>query len=171
MSDREERLEQRFRLSLSLSSRTFEVEGSESFVREQAQRLEALLLSLEPGEAEGAAASEPAAESYAAPTRPSDGLGEFGAFIQRLSPGATDVDRMLAAGFYVQQESSDDAFATADANRRLLEQGIKLGNPSQCVRQSLVAKRVFKTSANRYRVSQNGRQHLRHLMGDAIPLA
>ena len=64
---------------------------------------------------------------------------------------------MLAAGFYVQVTSADDAFATGDANRRLTEQGIKLGNPSQCVKQSLLAKRVFLVSKGRYRVSQPGR--------------
>ena len=72
---------------------------------------------------------------------------------------------MLAAGFYVQANSTDDAFATADANRRLTEQGIKLGNPSQCVKQSLLAKRVFLVSKGRYRVSQPGRAHLRQLLG------
>ena len=60
---------------------------------------------------------------------------------------------------------ADDAFATGDANRRLTEQGIKLGNPSQCVKQSLLAKRVFLVSKGRYRVSQPGRAHLRQLLG------
>ena len=60
-------------------------------------------------------------------------------------------------------------YATADANRRLVEQGIKLGNPSQCVRQSLTARRVFAVQRGRFRVSQLGRQYLRQLMGDAIP--
>jgi hypothetical protein len=46
---------------------------------------------------------------------------------------------MLAAGFYLQQLASDDSFATGDANKRLAEHGIKIGNASQCVRQSLAA--------------------------------
>ena len=76
---------------------------------------------------------------------------------------------MLAAGFYVQMNSVDDAFGTSDANRRLLEQGIKLGNPSQCVKQSLLAKRLFLVSKGRYRVSQPGRAYLRQLLGPVVP--
>ena len=72
---------------------------------------------------------------------------------------------MLAAGYYVQQHAADDSFATADANKRLTEQGIKLGNPSQCVKQSVLSKRVFMVTRGRYRVSQHGRQHLRQLLG------
>jgi hypothetical protein len=76
---------------------------------------------------------------------------------------------MLAAGYFAQATSSDDTFATAEANKRLLEQGIKLGNPSQCVRQSLVAKRVFLVARGRFRVSQHGRVHLRQLLGPLVP--
>jgi hypothetical protein len=72
---------------------------------------------------------------------------------------------MLAAGFFVQQGAADDAFGTADANKKLTEQGVKLGNPSQCVKQSLLAKRVFMVQRGRYRVSQHGRAHLRQLLG------
>jgi hypothetical protein len=149
------------RIRLNLSQREYEVEGSEAFVREQAGRLEELLLqSAGPIEAPPA---EPAGPPVDGPS-----LGSFGEFIQRLPGSATEVDRMLAAGYFVQRQSGDDAFATADANRRLAEQGIKLGNPSQCVRQSLSARRVFAVQRGRFRVSQLGRQHLRQMLGDEL---
>jgi hypothetical protein len=50
----------------------------------------------------------------------------------------------------------------------LTEQGVKVGNPSQCVKQNLLAKRVFKHQG-RYRVSQIGLDHLRQLIGAALP--
>jgi hypothetical protein len=167
-------VEQRTRLRVSLAQREYEIEGSEPFVREFADRLDALFQSLEPPEAAVATPAEPetvaagdgASRNVPVPRAPS--LGEFGDFIHRLPASATDVDRMLAAGFYVQQLSDDDAFGTSDANRRLVEQGVKIGNPSQCVRQSLVAKRVFLVKRGRFRVSQIGRQHLRHLIGPLI---
>ncbi|HET6469376.1 MAG TPA: hypothetical protein VFG43_13465 [Geminicoccaceae bacterium] len=158
---------------MNLSEREYEIEGDEPFVREFSERLEALFQSLEPAEPpplrepqEAAGPGDGPARNGAA-ARPS-ALGEFGDFIHRLPASATDVDRMLAAGFYVQQQSDDDAFGTSDANRRLVEQGVKIGNPSQCVRQSLVAKRVFMVKRGRFRVSQIGRQHLRQLMGPAV---
>ena len=154
-------MDQRGRLRINLSQREFVVEGSEEFVRGFADRIQELLdLFDQPAAVAGDHLQE---------AEPSTTLGTFGEFILRLPSSGTDVDKMLAAGFYVQATSADDAFATGDANRRLTEQGIKLGNPSQCVKQSLLAKRVFLVSKGRYRVSQPGRAHLRQLLGPAIP--
>lgn len=155
-------MESRARVRLDLGQRAFEVEGSEAFVRELVERLEETLQ---------AYGGEPAAvaEAVTAPQAEPPALGSFGEFVQKLPGSATEVDRMLAAGYWTQRQGVDDAFATADANRRLVEQGVKLGNPSQCVRQSLTAKRVFAVQRGRFRVSQLGRQYLRQLMGDAIP--
>ena len=161
-------MDQRGRLRINLSQREFEVEGSEEFVRSFADRIGELLDLLDVGglpvavnEAEAPAAATAAASPEA--------LGSFGEFLLRLPSSATDVDKMLAAGYFVQVGSADDAFTTADANRRLTEQGIKLGNPSQCVKQSLLAKRVFMLNKGRYRVSQQGRAHLRQLLGPVVP--
>lgn len=153
---------QRCRIRLSLSQREYEVEGGEAFVREVAGRLEELLL--------GMGAVDPPAAEPGPGVRELPPAGAFGELIQRLPASATEVDRMLAAGYFVQRQSGDDTFTTADANRRLAEQGIKLGNPSQCVRQSLTARRVFAVQRGRFRVSQQGRQHLRQLLGgDLVP--
>ncbi len=155
-------MDQRTRLRINLSQREFEVEGSEAFVRSFAERIEELLAAIDMDE-------PPAAPS---PTRPTEGnpiLGSFGEFLLRLPSSSTDVDKMLAAGFYMQATSVDDAFGTSEANKRLIEQGLKIGNPSQCVKQSLLAKRVFQVSKGRYRVSQPGRGHLRQLLGPVIP--
>lgn len=147
------------RVRLDLGQRAFEIEGDEAFVREMLDRLEGVL----------DLAGEPVAEQQAQTTRPDGpGLGSFGEFIQKLPGSATEVDRMLAAGYWVQRQSQDDAFATGDASRRLTEQGVKLGNPSQCVRQSLTARRVFAVQRGRFRVSQIGRQHLRQLVGGEL---
>lgn len=156
-------MDQRTRLRINLSQREFEVEGSEAFVRSFAERIEELLAAIDMDEPPPAAPSSP---------RPAEGnptLGSFGEFLLRLPSSSTDVDKMLAAGFYMQATSVDDAFGTSEANRRLIEQGLKLGNPSQCVKQSLLAKRVFQVSKGRYRVSQPGRGHLRQLLGPVIP--
>ena len=161
-------MDERARLRVNLGQREFEVEGGEAFVREWAPRIESLLERL----AEAAEMPEPPPPAPGAVRRESENgsaLGTFGEYLLRLPSTATDVDRMLAAGYYVQQHSSDDAFATGDANKRLTEQGIKLGNPSQCVKQSVLAKRVFMVNRGRYRVSQHGRAHLRQLMGPVIP--
>ena len=159
-------MDQRTRLRINLTSREFEVEGSEAFVRAYAERFDELLA----GMTAAAAPPEPPAPPQAAEeNRPKASLGSFGEFVLTLPRSATDVDKMLAAGFFAQSRSGDKAFSTGDANTLLMDQGIKVGNPSQCVKQSLVAKRVFQVQRGRYRVAQPGLDHLRHLMGGAFP--
>jgi len=154
--------EQPARLRINLSQREFEVEGSEAFVRSYAERFETLLGRLED-------ASDP-------PPEPLRGVAvrgaaeSFGEVIQRLPRSATDVDRMLVAGHFAQTRNGDKAFSTGEASALLTEQGIKVGNPSQCVKQNLLAKRVFKHQG-RYRVSQTGAEHLQQLLGGALPLS
>ena len=154
--------ERRARLRINLAQREFEVEGSESFVKAYAERLDQLLARL----------TQPSGIASRAPSAPEgDGLAEagtFGELIQRLPRAATDVDRMLVAGYFAQRNGADQGFGTGEANALLTEQGVKVGNPSQCVKQNLLAKRVFKHQG-RYRVSQIGLDYLRQLLGTALP--
>jgi hypothetical protein len=154
---------QRAKLRINLAQREFEVEGSESFVKTYAERLDQLL---------GRLMEQPAAPEPIGPARPDGdvlpGTGTFGELLQRLPRTATDVDRMLVAGYFAQQRAADNGFATGEANTLLTEQGVKVGNPSQCVKQNLLAKRVFKHQG-RYRVSQIGLDHLRQLTGAGLP--
>ena len=162
------------RLRVNLAQGEFEVEGSEEFVREYAARIEELLARLdelptiEPPAAPVTAtdAPPPTPASGAAPAGGED--RPFGEQLQTLPRNATDVDRMLLAGLHLQRRAADRTFATADANRLLLEHGIKLGNPSQSVKQNLVAKRAFAVQRGRYRVAQGGLGHLEQLSGGRL---
>ncbi|MGH6899765.1 MAG: hypothetical protein ACREJ5_24980 [Geminicoccaceae bacterium] len=156
--------ERRARLRINLAQREFEVEGSESFVAAYAERLDQLLARL-------TETPESARRAPAAASPEGDGLstaGTFGELLQRLPRAATDVDRVLVAGYFAQQNGADNGFGTGEANTLLTEQGVKVGNPSQCVKQNLLAKRVFKHQG-RYRVSQIGLDYLRQLIGTALP--
>ncbi len=155
-------MSERARVRINLAQRELEVEGPEAFVDRWAERIEGLLEGLE-----AASAPPPPGETTEPGTRAQ--LGSFGEFLQSVPGSATETDKILAAGYFIQQQSGDDAFSTGEASRKLTDHGVKVGNPSQCVRQSLAAKRVFMVLRGRYRVSQSGRGHLRRLMGDAIP--
>lgn len=156
--------EQPAKLRINLAQREFEVAGSEAFVRDYAERIEALLERLE---------GDPVSISEQQAVGRGDGAAvqaprTFGELMHQLPRAATDVDRILAAGHFVQTRSPDNSFSTGEANGLLTEQGIKVGNPSQCVKQNLISKRVFKHQG-RYRVSQTGVDYLRQLLGDALP--
>lgn len=154
---------ERARVRINLAQRELEVEGPEAFVDRWAERIEGLLEGLE-----AVAVVPPPPEAAADPGGRAQ-LGSFGEFLQLVPSNATETDKILAAGYFIQQQAPDDAFSTGEASRKLTDHGVKVGNPSQCVRQCLAAKRVFMVLRGRYRVSQGGRGHLRRLLGETIP--
>lgn len=141
------------RIRINLSQREIEIAGDPDFVERHLDRLEDLL-----GNAQAMPVSEPTK------IEPPAELGSFGEFMHRLPSAATEVDKMLAAGYYCQSSSSEGSFTTAEANRRLVEHGVKVGNASQCVKQSLTARRVFAMSKGQYKVSVEGKSYLDKLM-------
>jgi hypothetical protein len=156
---------ERARLRVNLAQSEFEVEGSEAFVRTYAERFDALLDRL----GQGAALDEPmaaGAQPARAPQLSLDGAS-LGELLHHLPRSATDVDRMLLAGHIAQSRSADNSFSTGEANTLLTEQGVKIGNPSQSVKQNVVARRVFRHQ-RRYRVSQIGLDHLAQLLRPAL---
>ncbi len=158
----------RTRLRINLSQGEFEVEGSEAFVERYAARIDALFAGLASGRNAEPAPALPAANTETTDAGSPNGAGHapshLGEWLEHMPRSATDVDRMLLAGYYAQLRSGDRCFGTGEANALLTDQGIKVGNPSQCVKQNLVAKRVFKHH-RRYRVSQTGLDQLRQLLG------
>jgi hypothetical protein len=155
---------ERARLRVNLAQSEFEVEGSEAFVRTYAERFDALLDRL--GRRPRPDNPPPAkVEPSKPPAAAIDGVS-LGELLHRLPRSATDVDRMLLAGYLAQSRDADNAFSTGEANALLTDQGVKIGNPSQSVKQNVVAKRVFRHQ-RRYRVSQIGLDHLAHLLRTA----
>lgn len=150
----------RTRVAINITERSIEVEGNEEFVRSYTERLDAMLSQL--------LAGPPALDPAPAIDAPITSTTEpnFGAFMQHMPKDATDVDKMLAAGYWLQSNSADQSFATADAGKKLTDFGYKIGNPSQSVKQSITAKNSFMLRRGRYRVSQQGADRLRTLMGD-----
>jgi hypothetical protein len=156
--------ESRARLRINLAQGEFEVEGSEAFVTRYLERIDALFARLENGAPPAAAVP-----ALAPPGQDAESHGHrFAALLAALPRSATDVDRILLAGYHIQSRSPDKSFGTGEANALLVEQGIKVGNPSQCVKQNLIARRVFRHQ-RRYRIAQTGVDHLRQLLGSALP--
>ncbi len=157
---------QRARLRINLAQREFEVEGSEAFVNAYVGRFDAWLADFAAAGLDPAPPPVPGARLEAT-SRPL-AAETFGELLQQLPRAASDVDRMLVAGWFAHMRNGDKSFSTGEASALLTEQGFKVGNPSQCVRQNLIAKRVFKHQG-RYRVSQPGLDYLRQLFGAELP--
>ncbi len=151
------------RIRIAVGDRELELEGSAEFIS-QYDEVTAVLLH---------AIKEPGATRADAPRRqpkPSGGGGdevggEFGEELGRLPKSASQTDQMLLAGLFAQRSSEDNAFVTKEASGLLLEQSIKIGNPSQCMTNNMGAKRVFKVAGSKYRVSKSGEEYLSTMLG------
>jgi hypothetical protein len=75
----------------------------------------------------------------------------------------TDVDRVQIAGHYLQCKTPDRAFDTGAANGLLKDQGIRVGNASECVRRNLTGKRIFALTKGNFRLSTEGLSYLKEL--------
>jgi hypothetical protein len=152
------------RVRISLSAGDLEVEGTEEFVRQYAESIRTLIDRLE--ELPIQPAAQPPAVAAPAPVAPTAQAAEqreFGEVLHSLPNNASGPDRILLAGSYAQLASADNTFSTGEANQLLLGQGVKLSNPSQALKNTIAAKRVFKVG-KRYRVSKTGEEHLRSLV-------
>jgi hypothetical protein len=150
------------RLRINLATREIEVEGSEAFVKEYADKFENLLTSLKepPAKAPISESSNVAGEAPTATGLP----GTFGEYLHMFPGDITDLDRMLLAGYYAQSQSSDNSFTTASAHDLLKEQGVKLGNAADCVKKNAKAKKAFTLERGRFRVSKTGAEYLNSLL-------
>jgi hypothetical protein len=162
----EEQFKGKVRIRINLTQREFEVEGSEVFVQSYAAQFAGLLTRLleEP-------VSSASLSTHQSPTpvvhNASEATAGFGELYQYVPKTATDVDRILVAGYYVQRAGTDNCFTTAEVNELLTEHGVKVSNPSECVRRNISMKRVFLQQKGKYRVSQQGADYVRQLFSAA----
>jgi hypothetical protein len=153
----------RVRIRIGLQAGELEIEGPEEFVDRYKDTIEALLDRARTSPVTAVRADK---EASGRPLPNGGGTNsdlEFPETLHGLSNNASDTDRILLAGWWASKASNDGTFVTGDANRLLVGQGVKVSNPSQCVLNSLKAKRVFKVG-NRYKVSKTGETYLASLV-------
>ncbi|TYK52390.1 hypothetical protein [Actinomadura decatromicini] len=158
------------RLRISLASGEFEVEGSEAFIAQYKDTVRQMLEKLPESMLQSFVSADNSIQTGAnvasddQGTRAEAELPEFGEAIHRLPRGASGTDQILIAGFYVSKRSANSTFSTADANKLLIDQGIKISNPSQSLKNNLAAKRVFK-DGKAYKLSREGIEKVSSLLG------
>jgi hypothetical protein len=156
------------KIRVSLANGEIEVEGPDQFVSKYEDDIRELLDRLKEQPVPAKAASAGNGQTMA--TRSPGVIGgasEFGEVLHALPKGATGSDQILVAGYFAARGNTEQTFSTNEANRLLVEQGIKLSNPSQSLRNNLSVKRVFKVGS-RYRVSNIGEQHVLSLVGQRL---
>ena len=147
-----------------------EIEGSENFVKVQIENLSTLLqliknlpkIAIETDDGNG--------ESEASGNGDTDGAfpptsgASFGEWMHGFKSDLLDIDKALITACYVQTQSSTNDFKTSDVNRALLDNGIKLSNPSRSLAVLADKKYMFQTrkvgKLKFMRVSTDGQSHL-----------
>jgi len=158
------------RLRISLAAGELELAGSAEFFAQYDEVVREVLARLtDPARltVAGPAVGQAAAQHLNG--HPADGgiaaaLPEFGGALHRLSNNASGTDQILVAGYYASRRRPDRTFGTSDANTLLVEQGIKLANPSQSLKNAMDSKRVFKAGKN-FKLSRDGIQRVGQLLG------
>ncbi len=153
------------KIRVSLANGELEVEGTDQFISKYEADIRGLLERLK--EQPLPIGTPETGHGQAAIKRPVGAIGsatEFGEVLHAMPKGATGSDQILVAGYFAARSNADQTFSTNEANKLLVEQGIKLSNPSQSLRNNLTVKRVFKVGS-RFRVSNIGEQHVQTLVG------
>lgn len=153
------------KVRINLTTREFEVEGTESFVVEFTKTVGSLLDSL------GSSPPDPRVSSVSSPTsleaplaNPNRGdtnlPDNFGEYFHLVPKGTVERDLMLIAGYFAQSQAADASFATGDASKLLLDQGVKISNPSMCISRNIGAKYLMQLGKRKFRVSREGIEHI-----------
>ncbi|MFO6454171.1 MULTISPECIES: hypothetical protein [unclassified Aeromicrobium] len=156
------------RIRISLTAGELEIEGPESFVSQYEESIAAVLEKLRE---EGVVVTK---HQHAPVTTVFDGVGEnaitgpatvadepFGEVLHSLTT-KSGTDQILLAGYYVGKNAADGTFSTTEAHKLLIEQGVKLSNASQSLKNNLTAKRAFKVGS-RFKISKAGIDYLNTL--------
>jgi len=157
------------RIRISLATGELEVDGHQDFVSQYAESIAALLSRLiEQGPT--VVATVPAATAAASSGNLTGNFGTtaggtsspvdepFGQVLHSLS-SKSGTDQILLAGYYHAKTTPDGTFSTNEAHKLLIEQGVKLSNASQSMKNNLAAKRAFKVGS-RFKVAKAGLDYL-----------
>jgi hypothetical protein len=146
---------------ISFSAREVEVSGPNDVVTDWLEKLDKYIVTF----AELPNTPDPARSHAAIRTDQTNMPDTFGEYFHRFPRNITDVDRILIACHFIQQRSEENQFTTAEARELLEHQNVRVGNPSECVRRNVDARRVFPLARGAYRVSMDGINHLESLFG------
>jgi hypothetical protein len=170
-------MEEKAKIRINLTSREFEVEGSEEFITKYDETIASFLekIYLEDDNRNQSKTNSGVEQSKVQITNTktievddnNDDIDDssFGELYNKLPNSAKDVDKMLLAGYFVQLSTDDKVFTTRAASGLLLEQGVKLTNPSASMKANMSTKKVFKHKGH-YRISETGISYIKGLISN-----
>ena len=167
-------MENNSKIRINLNQREFEIEGSEDFIKSHSAKIESLFAQLkntssstehDPKGHQKDTTEKKAAKSPVINKHTDDGIPDtFGEYYHDLPKRAKEADKILLAGHFIQSKSDNNIFSTKDAGAALLDQGVKLSNPTVFINRNEEAKHIIKISKGKFRVSKTGLEHIAGLL-------
>lgn len=157
------------KIRINLKSGEIEIQGSEEFVERQIDNLETLLeLLASPYEDISSREKESADQNGIAPesenVTSSDFPETFGEWFHGFPRDINDLDKTLAAAYFIQRHSEGNEFKTSEITKILKQHGIRLSNTSSSIKRLVTKKHIFPTrksgKISYFRVSRTGEEHL-----------
>ena len=164
---------------INLKTGEIEISGSEEFVEARIDSLGEILELVSESAVESEVVEEPAnasssnqsEQASSASKATSDGIpSTFGEWMHSFKDDITDIQKALITARFVQSQSPENDFKTAEVNKSLKDHGIKLSNPSKSLKVLEEKKFLFQTrkvgKLSYKRVSTDGQAHLETLKRD-----
>lgn len=161
---------------INMKTGEIEISGSEQFVNSKIESLEEVLVLVSEfntgvDEDDGALSVELSTQSEQSANRAASNGMEipetFGEWMHSFRDDITDIEKALITARFVQAQSPDNDFKTAEVNKSLIDHGIKLSNPSNSLKKLEARKFLFQTrkvgKLSYKRVSTDGQAHLAKL--------
>ncbi|MFC1963767.1 hypothetical protein ACFLV1_00070 [Chloroflexota bacterium] len=169
------------RIKININTGEVEFEGSEDFVVNQLSNL-SNILNIVSGVLTSAQQNVRGAEKPKELPQDAGDVNEvskydvfpdnFGEWFNRFPSKIQQTEQMLVAGYFHQKNSPENIFKTSQANKLLIEQGIKVTNPADSMRSLQEVKRVFvvkkEGKLSLFRVSKDGEAHLSGLLNQRV---
>lgn len=167
------------RVKINVRSGEIDFEGSEDFVKEQMDQLEAIVdiiaqlyVDDKDNEIEEFIQEErkevEESKLKTVEINPLDVPDTFGEWQNRFADDTTDLDKALITAYFVQVKSEQNEFKTKEVSDTLKEHGIKLSNPSSSLDRLTEKKLTFQVrklgKLKFLRVSANGLSYLKTLI-------
>jgi hypothetical protein len=170
-------MESKARIRIAVNGGEFEIEGSEDFVNSYADTIKSFTKILEEApstaqaELEGPASTGKQFSIFdASPDpMPRDQNGKlaaasFGELYYKAPKSISKTDIVLLASYFVQSKNEEGTFTTQEVNKLLREHGIDLTNTSHFNKLNQDYKKVFKMRQGKYKVSEEGVDHLKTIL-------
>lgn len=170
-------MESKARIRIAVNGGEFEIEGTEDFVNSYADTIKSFTKILR--EAPANAQTEPDAntagrqfsifetqEPKPSSSAPNGKLtaASFGELYYKAPKNISKTDIVLLASYYIQSKNDEGTFTTQEVNKLLREHGIDLTNTSHFNKLNQDYKKVFKMRQGRYKVSEEGVEHLKTIL-------